>query len=92
MFEVGQRVLCVDDRWVLWVNGVPADPQPSDWCTPKRGSIYEVAGLGLMRMEGEVREMIVIAQFGNQGWDCRYFVPLKKTETDISVFTAMLTK
>jgi hypothetical protein len=84
MFERGEKVLCVHPGgpWYRVSNG-------NNIAGPRRGQICT--------LNGDVRhyfgaDYVGLVGWGPDCWEAAYFVPLKKTQTDISVFTEILTK
>lgn len=92
MFEINERVLCVDgNRWGSCRHGHPLQLM---YCPnlPLTGRIYTVRKIwdkGLNHLW-----LVEITNPGNLSgepvFECKQFVPLKRKETDISVFTGML--
>jgi hypothetical protein len=87
-FVVGQKVVCIHDKWGVFINPgyVGIAPPP-----PRIGLIYSIAGI-------EPDGTMILLQFKeyplNCGYDHRAFRPLqdrpKEADTDISVFTPLL--
>lgn len=84
MFQVGQRVVCVD---VPWESG----SHPLPWVCPTLKSIYVVRdivpwanGRGSSFRFSEIRNQPI-------DFSTEYFRPVVDRATDISVFTALLT-
>jgi hypothetical protein len=79
MFSPDERVICVD-------ASLPANP----WHRAHplvRGRVYVVHALGPYHPT----EPCIDIDGSGRMWECRRFRPLRKTTTDISIFTAMLT-
>lgn len=89
MFEIGQQVVCVDD------GDDPFNPSGS-WKgdAPVKGAVYTIKDMGTHVWYGHVCLGFVEIINGGEAHEGRYnarrFRPLRKT--DISIFTAMLTK
>ena len=103
MFHIGQRVLCVDDRFVG--ENCVFDPTFRERCPslPVKGRIYTVRGFVVPYAEYAATPGILLEEIINP--PCSYvegtfepsffpshFRPLTERKPDISVFAAMLTK
>lgn len=93
-FRVGQRVICVDDRPLpretgsRWVDGEGVIA--GQVYTIKR--VYVNSGHHLVWLEEVARSDIAMAVFGpDVGYGQFRFRPLAERETDISIFTSLLT-
>lgn len=101
MFQVGERVLCVDgSRWGQCPRGSSFQLQ---YCPnlPTRGVIYTVRALwgeGTVWGADSHLHLVEVINYKNASrhgpvepvFECIQFVPLKRVETDISIFTQML--
>jgi hypothetical protein len=88
VFENGERVMCVKNA--PWFDYDTGDEIPG----PRRGHICTVRGVDRHPVYGVG---ISLCEWGTgmrrmRLWDPKSFVPLKKTQTDISVFTTLLNK
>jgi hypothetical protein len=84
MFENGERVLCVKPPGP-WFR-VPTGEHRKG---PQRGHICTVIG-GQTASTGKY--YLNLGEWPNEDWEAAHFRPIKKTQTDISVFTALLDK
>jgi hypothetical protein len=82
MFEVGEKVVCVDDG----VRETPVPPQL------KKGSIYTVVEHGaiLGYIYVKIEEIDTRAFNGSIGFYPDRFAPIQKKETSIEVFKKLL--
>lgn len=84
MFEVGQRVVCIN-----------SDPRPGGKPTHlHRGRTYTVASIILECWDGPGITLaeLAIPYRGKLGWLAERFRPLQERKTNISVFTEILNK
>lgn len=75
MFQVGQKVVCVDPGFFT--------------AFLTRGAIYTVSSVSVEWGEDWIG--CAETYGGKEGWRARRFRPLDEHKTDISIFTAMLT-
>jgi hypothetical protein len=86
MFGKGERVLCVAKGWIKPTGEV-------NECGPRHGAICVVACMASSPCGcGRGADALYIEGFAGHYFCCDGFRPLKKTQTDISVFTEILTK
>lgn len=82
-YEVGQQVICVDTEW--------ANPIKPGHDYPRKGRIYTI-GYIIPLLELETQDDLGLNFLELRGaWYHWHFRPVKKIETDISVFTSLLT-
>jgi hypothetical protein len=84
VFENGERVMCVKPPGP-WFRVRTGEHRKG----PARGHICTVTG-GRTGFTG--RYYLDLGEWPNESWEAAYFRPIKKTQTDISVFTTLLDK
>ncbi|WP_105430193.1 hypothetical protein [Neorhizobium sp. T6_25] len=94
-FQVGQKVVCVDDRFTCGWDRIVK--------TPVKGQVYTIRQLFTFKAcTGPVVTIILLDEIVNpvRKWDAgvmeagfvpRRFRPVVERKTDISIFTALLT-
>lgn len=92
MFEVGQRVVCVDAK--IDPGNLPAR-EVTDWIAPRLGAVYTISGVGAPRNVARYgsQPVVWLAELKNgndRGYLARRFEPLPKKSTSIEVFQRML--
>jgi len=101
MFYIGQRVVCIDDKF-LGENGV-FDPTFAERCPnlPVKGGIYTVRGFvvpyvgypgqpGMLLEEIVNRPSLYVEGTFEPSFFPSHFRPLAERPTDISIFTGIL--
>jgi hypothetical protein len=78
-FRVGQKVVCIEDRWVT--------RSPTPFPMPSKGSVSTVTEI-LQRVGYSYGVQLRLAEFGTGVFVADHF----RHAIDISVFTAILTK
>ncbi len=88
-FQVGQRVVCINDRF----HG----HKRNGFALPKQGQVYTIRrlvsrgyGVGLLLNEIQNPERQFINDYGEPGFLAHRFRPVVERKTDISIFTKML--
>lgn len=103
MFDVGQRVLCIQSGWGEYGMLVARAQCPN---VPVRGQRYtirtvgfdSVSGLDFVRLVEVVNPLVELVvdispwrkAMSEPTFDARNFVPIEEHKTDISIFTEML--
>lgn len=80
-FHVGQKVVCINDSWIT-VRG------PEGGHDPVKGSVYTIEKI----IFDDCCYLILEEFFQDDEFHSEGFRPLVEKKTDISIFTAMLTK
>ena len=95
MFHVGQKVVCIDDRWphTQWALKVPNKPVAGRVYTIRE--VY-LSALGkpavlLNEIRNSPRPFLHGLIVGEGSFHSRRFKPVIERKTDISIFTRMLT-
>lgn len=83
-FAVGQKIVCINDDWVLPLGGIP-----SDALVPQKDQVYVCAGYW-----GAIREYVFVfleEDRSRSGYLESHFRPLTERKTDITIFEQLLT-